>query len=42
MSSSVVSGLLHKGIMLTGAQKVIVSPNTVCRRTDRVTCGGYV
>jgi hypothetical protein len=35
-----MTGLLHKGIKLTGAQKVIVSPNTVRRRTDRVTRGG--
>jgi hypothetical protein len=26
-----MTGLLHKGIKLTGAQKLIVSPNTVCR-----------
>jgi hypothetical protein len=25
-----MTGLLHKGIKLTGAQKLIVSPNTVC------------
>ena len=35
-----MTGLLHKGNMLTGAQKATVSPNTVRRRTDRVTYGG--
>jgi hypothetical protein len=35
-------GLDDSGIMRIGAQNTIVSPNTVGRRSDKVTCGGLM
>src|SRR6516162_2568149 len=37
---SSIIGLDDRGIMRKGAQNTILSPNTVDRRSNRVTCGG--
>ena len=37
-----MTGLGASGTMRTGAQKVTSSPNTVGRRSDKVTRGGLI
>ena len=41
ISFSIV-GLGDSGMSRAGAQNTIVSPNTLGRRSDKVTCGGLI